>query len=167
PPGRPFEPRLDGPWSESKARGQTVAYFLQCIADRFAPEQAVAAIEVLRACGARVIVPAGQHCCGLPPLDAGDRATARRMAKQTIAALEAVRADHYVSAGASCAIAIAHDYAELFADEPDWRARAERIASRTLDLFTFLDRIAHPPPLPLRDGGPAGAVHSFCPTPHP
>ena len=162
--GRTFEPRLDGPWSGSKARGQTVAYFLQCIADRFAPEQAVAAIEVLRACGARVVVPAGQHCCGLPPLDAGDRRTARRMAKQTIAALEAVQADHYVSAGASCAIAIAHDYAELLADEPDWRERAERIASRTLDLLTFLDRVADPPALPLREGERTVTVHSFCQT---
>jgi len=162
--GRTFEPFADGPWSRSNARGLTVAYFIQCITDRFAPEQARAAIDVLRACGARVVVPAGQHCCGLPPLDAGDRKTARRMAKQTIAALESVTADHYVSAAASCAIAIAHDYAELLADEPAWRARAEQIASRTLDLLTFLDRIADPPALARRDGAPTVTVHSFCQT---
>jgi L-lactate dehydrogenase complex protein LldF len=162
--GRTLEPVAVGPWASSKARGLTVGYFLQCITDRFAPEQAAAAIELLRACGARVLVPAGQHCCGLPPLDAGDRATARRMAKQTIAALEAVPADHYVSAGASCAIAIAHDYAELLADEPEWRARAERIASRTLDLGSFLDRVADPPALPIRPDAPAVTVHSFCQT---
>jgi L-lactate dehydrogenase complex protein LldF len=162
--GRTFEPVAGGPWSNSRARGLTVAYFVQCITDRFAPEQAAAAIDLLRACGARVVVPAGQHCCGLPPLDAGDRATARRMAKQTIAALEAVSADHYVSAGASCAIAIAHDYAELLADDPDWRTRAERIASRTLDLVSFLDRIADPPALPIKPDAPAVTVHSFCQT---
>ncbi|MHB8631798.1 MAG: LUD domain-containing protein, partial [Candidatus Limnocylindria bacterium] len=110
--GRTFEPHATGPWVNSTARGLTIAYFLQCITDRFAPEQARAAIELLRASGARVVVPAGQHCCGLPPLDAGDRRTARRMAKQTIDALEAVQADWIVSAGASCAIAIAHDNAE-------------------------------------------------------
>jgi len=137
---------------------------VQCITDRFAPEEARAAIELLRACGARVIVPPDQHCCGLPPLDAGDRATARRMAKQTIAALEAVAADHYVSAAASCAIAIAHDYAELLAGEPAWRARAEAIASRTVDLLTFLDRIADPPPLPAGPEAPSVTVHSFCQT---
>jgi Fe-S oxidoreductase len=86
------------------------------------------------------------------------------MAKQTIAALEAVVADHYVSAAASCAIAIAHDYAELLADEPAWRARAERIASRTLDLLTFLDRVADPPALPARPNAPAVTVHAFCQT---
>ena len=161
--GRSFAPS-EGPWSRSGARGLTVAYFLQCVADRFAPEQIAAAIEVLRACGARVVVPAGQHCCGLPPLDAGDRATARRMAKQTIGALEAVEADWIVSAGASCAIAIAHDYADLFADEPDWRGRAERVAARTLDLLTFLDRVAAPAQLAARPEAPAVTVHSFCQT---
>ena len=135
--GRTFEPLDGGPWSDSGARGKTLAYFVQCITDRFAPEQARAAIELLRACGARVVVPPGQHCCGLPPLDAGDRRTARAMAKQTIVALEAVAADHYVSAAASCAIAIAHDYAELLAGEPEWRARAEAIDSHTVDMLTF------------------------------
>ena len=162
--GRTFEPHPTGPWVNSTVRGLTIAYFLQCVTDRFAPEQARAAIELLRASGARVVVPAGQHCCGLPPLDAGDRGTARRMAKHTIDALEAVQADWIVSAGASCAIAIAHDYAELLADEPGWAARAERIASRTLDLLGFLDRVADPPQLPARPGVPAVTVHSFCQT---
>ena len=162
--GRAFEARADGPWASSGARGLTVAYFLQCITDRFAPEQARAAIDLLRACGARVVVPAGQHCCGLPPLDAGDRETARRMAKQTIEALEAVQADWIVSAGASCAIAIAHDYAELLAGEPEWQARAGRVAERTLDLLSFLDRVADPPRLPLNAAAATVTVHSFCQT---
>ena len=160
--GRTFEPLDRGPWANSGARGLTIAYFLQCIADRFAPEQAAAAIGLLRACGARVVVPPGQHCCGLPPLDAGDRATARRMAKQTIAALETVKADWIVSAGASCAIAIGHDYAELLGSEPEWARRAERLAARTLDLLSFLDRVADPPPLAPREGGQAVTMHPFC-----
>lgn len=162
--GRTFEPLDTGPWAASGARGLTVAYFLQCITDRFVPEQAQAAIELLRASGARVVVPGDQHCCGLPPFDAGDRITARRMAKQTIAALEAVPADWIVSAGASCAIAIAHEYAELLAAEPVWQARAERIASRTLDLLTFLDRVADPAQLPRKDATASVTVHSFCQT---
>ena len=162
--GRTFEPLAAGPWTGSGARGLTVLYFLQCISDRFAPEQARAAVELLRACGARVVVPAGQHCCGLPPLDAGDRVTARRMAKHTIVALEAMAGDWIVSAGASCAIAIAREYAELLVGEPAWAARAERLAARTLDLLTFLERIADPPQLPARAGAAAVTVHSFCQT---
>jgi Fe-S oxidoreductase len=148
-------------WSSSGARGVRVAYFLQCVADRFSPEQVDAAVRVLRACGADVSVPEGQHCCGLPLLDAGDQPTARSMARQTIEVLEDAQADYVVTAAASCAIAINHDYPHLLRDEPEWRARAERLAGRTLDLLTFLDRVAQPPELPTFEGPPL-TYHSFC-----
>src|SRR5262249_55056267 len=154
----------DGPLTRSGARGLTVAYFLQCLTDRFAPEQALAAIRLLRACGARVVVPPGQHCCGLPAFDAGDRARAQAMARHTIARLEGVPADWIVTAAASCAITLGHDYGELFADDAGWRARAERVAARTLDLVTFLDRVARLPAGALARSG-AGApltYHGFC-----
>jgi iron-sulfur cluster protein len=159
--GRTFEPDRRSPWSSSKASGLTVAYFLQCVADRFAPEQVDAALRMLRACGARVVVPAEQHCCGLVALDSGERATARALAKRTIGVLEAARADYVVSGAASCAIAIMHDYARLLADEPDWAARAERLAARTLDLLSFVARVAQPLPLPPVPGAPV-TYHSFC-----
>jgi len=67
--GRELAPDPEGPLAGSAARGLTVTYFLQCLSDRFAPEQATAAVAVLRACGVRVVVPRDQHCCGLPALD--------------------------------------------------------------------------------------------------
>ena len=160
--GRTFEPFVGGPWTRSNARGLTVAYFLQCVADRFAPLQVDAAIAVLRACGARVAVPTGQHCCGLPGIDAGHQPTAVALAKQTIATLETVRADYIVTGAASCAIAMLHDYPRVLRDQPDWVARAERVAARTLDLLSFLDRVADPPGLPPRADGPLVTYHSFC-----
>jgi L-lactate dehydrogenase complex protein LldF len=162
--GREFLPDEHGPLAASGARGLTVAYFLQCLTDRFAPEQAVAAVQVLRACGARVIVPADQHCCGLPALDAGDRRSALAMAKQTIAAFERVPSDWIVSAAASCAVALIHDYADLLRGEPGWRERAETLASRTLDLVSFLERVAKVPPgaLARAQGRERYTYHSFC-----
>jgi L-lactate dehydrogenase complex protein LldF len=162
--GRDFASEAEGPLAGSGARGLTVAYFLQCLTDRFAPEQAAAAVKVLRACGARVVVPAGQHCCGLPALDAGDREAARAMARQTIEALEAAKADWIVTAAASCAIAIMHDYAELLRDEPGWRSRAEALAAQTLDLVSFLERVAKPPAGALARGaaGQRFTYHGFC-----
>jgi L-lactate dehydrogenase complex protein LldF len=159
--GRTFGADPSGPWARSAARGLTIAYFLQCVADRLAPEQVDAAVRVLRACGARVVVPSGQHCCGLAALDSGDRATARALAKQTIAALEATSADYVVTGAASCAIAIEHDFGWLLRDEHEWRARAERLAARTLDLLTFVDRIADPPQLPAQ-AEPTITYHGFC-----
>src|SRR5207302_5649498 len=145
--GRTFEPNSAGPWAQSGARGKTVAYFIQCVTDRFAPEQAFAAVRLLQACGARVVVPSNQHCCGLPQLDSGDKRGARRLAKRTIAALEAQHVDHVVTAAASCAVAIMHDYAHLLEEEPTWAARARRLADSTMDLLSFVDRVASPPPL--------------------
>ena len=161
--GRQFAGWQRGPWAASKARGLTVAYFLQCVADRLAPEQIDAAISVLRSCGANVVVPRGQHCCGLVALDSGELRSARRLAKQTIATLEATTADYIVTGAASCAIAMIHDLPRLLRDEPDWHARAERLAQRTLDLLTFVDRVADPPQLqPDGEAGPPVTYHSFC-----
>ncbi len=77
--------------------------------------------------------------------------------------LEATAADYIVSAANSCVAAIVHDYPHLFKEEPEWKARAQRLQGRVLDLATFLDRVA---------GLPAGALaapsqhvvtyHPFC-----
>jgi iron-sulfur cluster protein len=162
--GRTFEPLPDGPLATVGARGKTVAYFVQCLTDRFAPEQAEAAVRVLRACGARVAVPDRQHCCGLPGIDAGDRATAVSLARATIDALERVPADYVVTAAASCAIALEHDYQHLLRDDPEWRDRAARLAAKTFDLVSFLDRVVKPPAgaLARPATAPPLTYHSFC-----
>ena len=116
----------------------TVACFLQCVADRCCPEVVTATVRVLEACGARVVVPAGQHCCGLPALDAGNLATARRMARHTIAILEATPADYVVTPAPSCAVAIRHEYGALFDGDSVWKPRAERLSTRVLDFASFL-----------------------------
>ena len=85
------------------------------------------------------------------------------MAKATIEGLEAAEADWIVTAGASCAVAITHDYHQLFADEPDWLARAEALAARTLDLTSFLTRVARLPDGALAaPGGEPVTYHNFC-----
>jgi Fe-S oxidoreductase len=132
----------------------------------------MATVRVLEATGARVIVPPHQHCCGLPALDAGDLPTARRMARQTIAALDAADARAIVTPGASCAIAIRHEYTTLFEDEPHWQVRAHALGERVYDLATYLSRVV---PLPVNvswrpnlpsatASGPSETVtyHPFC-----
>ncbi len=159
-------PAKDGPLVNSAARGKTVAYFVQCLTDRLAPEQAEATVKVLAACGVRVLVPREQHCCGLPMIDSGQAGSAKRLAKQTIAMLEKTGADFVVSAANSCVAAIAHDYRHLFRDEPEWKARAERLGERVLDLATFLDRIARLAPDQLSASLPPDTFtyHPFCQT---
>jgi iron-sulfur cluster protein len=153
------------PRLESEVAGRTVAYLIQCLSDAFAPEQAAASVALLRACGLRVLIPRGQHCCGLPFIDSGDPQGARRLARQTIEVFEAASADWIVSAADSCVAAMVHDYPHLFASEASWRERAERLGRRVVDLATFLDRMARLRPGALAAPGTStGAItyHPFC-----
>ena len=168
---QPFRDRWEAmaqqptPVLKSSARGLRVAYFVQCLTDRLYPEMGEATVKLLRACGAEVVFPRGQHCCGLPALDSGDEQTARAMARRTIEVLEGeFLPDYVVSAAASCVVAIAHDFPHLFSGDPVWEERAERLAARTLDLLTFLDRVAQLEPGALADGpsGEPATYHFFC-----
>ena len=125
--------------------GWTVALFPGCMTDRLYPEQGEAVSESLRHLGANVIVPDGLNCCGLPASNSGDDPDAKRMARQTIRALERSRAEWTVSGSASCVAMIAQDYPHLFRDEPAWLARAERLAARITDFTTLLEREAKLP----------------------
>ncbi len=169
---RPLRDRLDGETRQpargvlpgSGAVGTKIAYFAGCITDRLYPEVGEAVVKVLRALGCRVEYPAGQNCCGLIALNAGDRPDGQTLARQTIELLERVDADYILSASASCAIAITQDYAHLFADEPEWAARAEAVARRTIDFTTFMDRVARLPAGALARGPARGPLtyHDSC-----
>jgi Fe-S oxidoreductase len=54
-----------------------------------------------------------------------------------------------------------HELPRLLRDEPAWHERAKRLAQRTLDLLTFVDRVADPPQVQAT-GGPQVTYHSFC-----
>jgi len=153
----PLPPQIEG----SPLAGRRIAFFLQCIGDRVAPEIPLAAIEVLRAAGADVRIPDAQHCCGLPAFDAGDRDSARRMAKATVAALDGN--DDIVTPAPSCVVAMLHEYETLFEGEPGWQQRARVMKGRVYDLVGYLTGPGRLPDGALA-GGPsdAVAVHRFC-----
>ena len=170
-PATPARDRLrnrkayDGPLLESPARGLRVAYFIQCITDRLFPRMAQSVTRVLEACGVTVLVPEKQHCCGLPALDVGLLEPARKMARFTIEELEKVKADYIITGGASCAVAMLHDYERLFEDEPLWQVRARALSARVIDFISFVDSVAKLQPGALaRANSPMGPVtyHNFC-----
>ncbi|MBW3560987.1 MAG: LUD domain-containing protein [Actinobacteria bacterium] len=149
------------PVAETEVLGRQVTLFLQCLTDRLDPPTAIATADLLRAAGAHVVVPASQHCCGLPAFDAGYRPQARRMAKRTIEALDG-RGD-VVTPAPSCVVMIKHDYERLFRDEPEWQARARRLAPRVHDLVSYLSGPARLPDRCLEPGPVADVtVHRFC-----
>lgn len=141
--------QIGAPVVPNGAVGKTVALFPGCMTDRLFPEQGQAIVEVLQALGVRVVHPEGLNCCGLPANNSGDDRDARRMAQQTIRALEKTldgdRIDYVVSGSASCVATLAQDYSHLFRNEPGWKRRADTLAMKVLDFTSFLDQVAELP----------------------
>lgn len=113
----------------------TVGLFVTCLADMFRPEIGFAAAKLLGEAGCDVEVPA-QTCCGQPAYNAGDAKDAAALAKNLIAAFEAY--DYVVVPSGSCAGTIKVHYPRLLKDDGAWGARAEKLAAKTHELFSFL-----------------------------
>jgi L-lactate dehydrogenase complex protein LldE len=127
---------------------RSVALFVTCVADVIAPEVAVALVRVLRAGGCSVSCPAGQTCCGQPAWNAGFAEDAARVARTSLAALEADPAEEIVVPAGSCATMIRLYWPDLFTrvgDEPA-AERARRVGDRVRE-FTELAVTLDLPPL--------------------
>ena len=112
-----------------------VALLVTCLVDLFRPSVGFAAVKLLELAGCTVEVPA-QTCCGQPAYNSGDKADAKAIARQVIAAFSGY--DYVVAPSGSCAGMVEVHYPELFADEPETLAKAQELASRTYELVAFL-----------------------------
>ena len=128
------------------ARGKVrVGLFATCLVDLMRPSVGFAAAKLLEDAGCTVEVPV-QTCCGQPAFNSGDRNTARAIAAQVIERF--ANYDYIVAPSGSCAGMIKAHFPELFAGDPNWRARADAVAGKTFELVSFLvdvlkvDRVA-------------------------
>ena len=117
-------------------RPDKVYFFGTCLIDLCYPQAGLAGIELLRREGIQVVYPQAQSCCGQPAYNSGDRASAKDLARAVVDAFQGF--DHVVAPSGSCAGMIAHHYPALFADDPQYRAKAEALAARTHELVSFL-----------------------------
>ena len=113
-----------------------IGLFVTCLVDLFRPSVGFAAVKLLEGAGCVVAVPANQTCCGQPAYNSGDRATARRIARQVIDAF--AECAHVVVPSGSCAGMIKKHYPALVADDPALHQRALALAARTHELMSFL-----------------------------
>lgn len=114
----------------------TVGLFVTCLVDLQRPNVGFATITLLEAAGCKVVVPEAQTCCGQPAYNAGDNASARQIAMNTIEAFEGFA--HVVAPSGSCAGMIREHFVELFPEDESWRQRAMDLAERTFELTSFL-----------------------------
>lgn len=113
-----------------------VGLFVTCLVDLYRPSVGFAAIQLLEQAGCQVEVPRAQTCCGQPAYNSGDRTTARDLA---IGLLDAFGGyDYVVAPSGSCAGMLKAHLPHLFDDDPNLRAKADRMAERTYELTGFL-----------------------------
>ena len=118
-------------------RRMRVAFFSGCVMPLLHGPVHEATVRVLTRNGCEVVVPAAQTCCGALHLHSGERELARELARRTIAAFEAARADCVVVNSAGCGAQL-KEYAELFERDPASRARAERFSASVRDATELL-----------------------------
>ena len=123
------------PERESPA-GKRVSFFVTCIVDMIYPDTGMSAVDILEHFGVEVDFPMAQTCCGQPGFNSGYRDEARQVAQQFLRAFDG--AEVIVTPSGSCAAMVRHEYPTLFADDPQWRAKAERAAAITWEITEFL-----------------------------
>jgi len=138
----------------------SVALFVTCLVDLHRPTVAFAAIRLLEQAGCTVAVPRAQTCCGQPAYNAGDRATARDLARGIIDAFEGY--DYVVVPSGSCGGMLKHHMPHLFDDDPNLRARADALAARTFELVSFLTDVLGVESLPVQWPGGTVTYHDAC-----
>jgi len=110
--------------------------FVTCLIDIMRPSIGFAAAKLIEAVGCDIWMPKTQTCCGQPGYNSGDMTSARRLARQTIAAFGGC--DYVIVPSGSCASMLKIHYPRLFQDDPDMHDKAEKFASRVHELVSFL-----------------------------
>src|ERR1700730_16945072 len=139
---------------EPKRVGRVVT----CLVDFMRPSIGFAAVKLLEDAGCTVEVPR-QACCGQPAFNSGDRATAREIAEQVIAAFGPY--DYVVVPSGSCGGQLKMHYPELFHGDPNWHPRAETFAAKTYELVSFLTDVLGVTKVKARYAGTA-TYHDSC-----
>jgi len=117
--------------------GTRLTWFPGCSARYLFPEILDSCRSVFADASSSLEYPADLSCCGLADWAAGDLEGARKNARGNIAILEATEGSILVS----CASCYAHlkEYPHIFAENPVWQGRAEKVAARLVELSEFLE----------------------------
>jgi Fe-S oxidoreductase len=134
---------LGGP--ASGAPKTTVAMLTGCVMPLTYPVAHEATVRVLARNGCRVLAPVNQGCCGALHVHNGDPAAARKLARKNIDAFLESGAEAIIVNAAGCGSTM-KEYAELFAGDRVYEARARAFASKVKDVTEFLAELPFEPP---------------------
>lgn len=113
-----------------------INFYVTCIADMLKANAAKQSVLLLEQLGCHITFLEKQSCCGQPALNSGYNRQVIPAIKNLI---ETFDANDYpiVAPAGSCVYAI-KNYADYLQDEPEWKARAIKLANRFYDLTDFI-----------------------------
>jgi len=138
-PPRSFEPP-----SQPAHLARSVALLAGCVMPHLYPRTHEATVRVLNRLGFRVVFPEGATCCGALSVHAGDRRTARELARRNIDAFLDANVEAIVVNSAGCGSTM-KEYAHLLDEDPAYAARARTFESMTSDVLEFVAKQDMPP----------------------
>jgi glycolate oxidase iron-sulfur subunit len=109
------------------------------------PRTHEATVRVLARNGVGVANVPGQRCCGALNLHAGDRRTARELARRNIDAFLAADVEAIVVNSAGCGSTM-KEYTELLEHDAEYAERARRFSSLVRDVTEYLTALPFRPP---------------------
>ena len=128
---RPLHIRATG---EIKA---SVAFFRGCLMDTMFFAENEKTIKLLQLAGCAIHIPKEQGCCAAIHGHSGEKEQARKLAKQNIAAFEALQADYIITNAGGCG-AYLMEYDVLLKDDLEWKDRAKVFVGKIQDISKIL-----------------------------
>lgn len=122
--------------SEGPVKKQ-VAFFSGCLMDTMFMRTNDSTLKLLQKVGCDIVIPENQSCCGALHGHAGEKLTAKELAKKNIHAFEKMNVDYIVLNAGGCG-AFLVDYDHLLKDEPEWQERAKKFVDKVKDISEVL-----------------------------
>lgn len=122
-----------------------VAIFIGCLANYNYTEIGKGLLSILDHLEIDAFIPKAQLCCGAPAYFTGDFDTVDHNAKKNIEYFESFIDDveAIIIPEATCSAMIKIDYAHYFHDQPEWKARAERLKDKIFMATEWLQHHTH------------------------
>ena len=154
----PFRDRFEKLNKAITTPSHKIALFSGCLQDFVYPEQLEAAMKIFARASVRVSFPMGQSCCGLPALMMGEKAAARDVALQNLAAFEDENVDYIVTLCASCGSHLKNSLPSLVKEYVPEKAAV--FAKKIIPFSQFMNQVVGLDPIAGK--GRKTAFHSPC-----
>jgi len=129
--GRSFNDEFGGTHTVKNRKGRVI-FYAGCATNTMHQHIGKAALEVLKHNDIEAVVMTDEHCCGIPFLSRGDRATAEKLARKNIEQLGSIEADAIITCCATCGSTL-KNYNKWMDDEG-----ARALSEKTMDIHKYL-----------------------------